>query len=635
MRNIVILAHVDAGKTTLSEQLLSTAGAIRTVGKVDTGTAHTDRLPIEKRRGISVQSAGAVLRWENEEITLIDTPGHSDFCAETERALSAPDGAVLVMSAVEGVQSRTEALFDALKKAHIPTLLFINKQDREGADRDRVLGDVKSFLTENAVPLWDEEALYAFLAERDDQLMEQYLMGESASPEQLKQALIRATHGCEAYPALSGSALKGEGVKELLSAIVDFLPPPSEDKGALAARVFAVTKDEKWGRCAHVRVFSGALRTRDAIMVDGKEQKITQLRRYTPDGRGEDTPELKAGQIGMVMGWENVRPGMALGDEALLPRPVDESVLSAPTLQVSAAADKGREHALYHAFLELEEEDPLLQVGYDSVRGETVVSVMGDIQLEILTDTLASRFGLNVTFGEPRILYKETVIAPVEGYVAYLAPKPCWAIIQVRIEPLPRGSGVAFSCPLTPKDLPIRYQRQIENALPLALRQGVFGYELTDVKITILYGEHHEIHTHPLDFIVALPMAVMDALDKGHNARLEPVMQVDFMLPGEHLGRVMSDVEKMRGEVQAVSRTEDERRARMHCLIPMAEMLHYSETLRRLTGGKGGMTLRLHGYQNAPDSCTEICPRRSVDPRDTSKYILAARSALEGGIFDR
>ena len=637
MRNIAIFAHVDAGKTTLSEQLLSRAGAIRTAGKVDAGTAHTDRLPIERRRGISVQSAGAVLRWKNEEITLIDTPGHSDFAAETERALFAPDGAVLLLSAVEGVQSRTESLFDALKKARMPALMFINKTDREGADRDRVLDDIRSLMTEDAVPLWDEDALYAFLAERDDDLMEAYLDGAAPDRGQLLQILIRETRALRAYPVLSGSALKGEGIESLLDAVAELLPPPDKGSESLAARVFAVSKDDKMGRIAHVRVFSGALHTRDALKIAGQEEekKITQLRRYTADGKGEDTQALHAGEIGMVMGLDGAVPGTVLGDEALLPRAVDRESLSAPTLQVSASAGKGREHALYRAFLELESEDPLLQVGYDSVRGETVLSVMGEIQLEILTDTLKSRYGLDVTFGEARILYRETVSAPVEGFVAYLAPKPCWAVIRVLLEPLPRGSGVQFVCPLTPKQLPIRYQRQIENAVPLALKQGVFGYEVTDVKMTVLYGEHHEIHTHPLDFIVALPMAVMDALDKGHNQRLEPVMTVDFLLPGQFLGRVMSDVEKMRGKVQEVSRTADDRRARMHCLIPMAEMLHYGEDLRRMTGGQGSMTMRLHGYQDAPDSCTETCPRRSVDPRDTSKYILAARSALEGGIFDR
>lgn len=637
MRNIAIFAHVDAGKTTLSEQLLSRAGAIRTVGKVDAGTAHTDRLPIEKRRGISVQSAGAVLRWQNELITLIDTPGHSDFAAETERALYAPDGAVLLLSAVEGVQSRTEALFEALKKAQMPAVLFINKVDREGADRERVLNDIRSFMTEDAVPLWDTDALYAFLAERDDGLMEMYLNGENADMHTLMPALIKLTRCCRAYPVLSGSALKGEGVDLLLQAVVDLLPPPDPGSETFAARIFAVSKDDKMGKIAHVRVFSGVLRTRDALKLphQTEEKKVTQLRRYTADGKGEDTGELHAGDIGMVMGLDGALPGMILGDESLVPRSVDRDALSAPTLQVSASAGKGNEHALYRAFLELETEDPLLQVNYDSVRGETVISVMGEIQLEILTDTLKSRFGLDVIFGDSRILYRETVSAPVEGFVAYLAPKPCWAVIRVLLEPLPRGSGVQFVCPLTPKQLPIRYQRQIENAVPLALKQGVFGYEVTDVKMTILYGEHHEIHTHPLDFIVALPMAVMDALDKGNNQRLEPVMETDFLLPGQYLGRVMSDVEKMRGKVLEVSRTADERRAKMHCLIPMAEMLHYSEDLRRMTGGQGGMTMRLHGYQDAPESCTETCPRRSVDPRDTSKYILAARSALEGGIFDR
>ena len=637
MRNIVLLAHVDAGKTTLSEQILSHAGAIRQLGKVDQGTAHTDRLPMEKRRGISVQAAGARLSYQGTVMNLIDTPGHSDFAAETERALIAPDGAVLVLSAVEGVQPQTESLFAALKRARIPTLLFINKCDREGADAHRVIRDFHAFLSPDAVLAEDREELYAFLAERDDALMEKYLEGQSASPEELKSALRCAVHECRAYPALCGSALRGEGVDALLQAVCDYLPPPMENQGAFAARCFAVTKDEKWGRIAHIRVFSGQLKTRDAFQVDasGEEKKVSWLRRYTPDGKGEDVPFLGTGEIGMAAGLDGIVPGQALGDERLLPRPFQAGALHAPTLQVSVAAEKGREHALYAAFRELNMEDPLLSVSYDSVRGETVTSLMGAIQMEILSDTLLSRFGLHVTFSEPRILYRETVSAPVTGFVSYTMPKPCWAVMEVRIDPLPRGSGVEFVCPLSPKELPIRYQRQIENALPLALQQGVFGFQVTDVRVTVTYGQHHEIHTHPLDFIVATPMAVMDALDKGNNVRLEPVMETDFFLPGEYLGRVMSDVEKMRGRVLEVSRTSDERRAKMHCLIPAADMLHYPEELRRLTGGKGGMTFSLHSFENAPDTCTETCPRRSVDPRDTAKYILAARSALDGGIWDR
>ena len=275
MRNIVILAHVDAGKTTLSEQLLSRAGAIRTAGKVDQGTAHTDRLAIEKRRGISVQSAGAVLRWKDDEITLIDTPGHSDFAAETERALYAPDGAVLLLSAVEGVQSRTEALFDALKKAQMPTVFFINKVDREGADRERVLRDIASFMTADAVPLWDDEQLYAFLAERDDDLMESYLAGEEMDKAKCTDVLVCLCRAGRCYPVLSGSALKGEGVDELLDAILRFLPPPEKGTDVLAARVFAVTKDDKMGKIAHVRIFSGTLRTVFGITVIGVD-KITR-----------------------------------------------------------------------------------------------------------------------------------------------------------------------------------------------------------------------------------------------------------------------------------------------------------------------------------------------------------------------
>lgn len=634
MRNIAIFAHVDAGKTTLSEQLLAHAGAIRVPGAVDAGTAHTDRLPVERRRGISVQASCARLHWRGEDINLIDTPGHSDFAAEVERALWAPDGAVLVINAAEGVQPQTEVLFEALQNARIPTLLFLNKTDREGADAGAVLAQFRELLSPAAGFLADDEEMMALAAEVDDAAAEAYLNGEIYPQEKLLPLLRKAMAAMAAFPALQGSALRDEGIPPLLDAIVDLLPPPGgSDSGPLCAIVYAASQDALLGRGAHVRLFSGTLRNRDALSLSGGQRKITQIRLWAPDGRGQDTGMLAAGDIGVVYGLSNVPVGTVLGEEDRLPRPMRLGLLREPLLAVRAAPlEAGKEPDMRKALMELSGEDPLLSVACSEETKETTLRAMGKIQLEILEDTLRTRFSLPCQFSTPQLIYRETVCGPCEGFVAYTMPKPCWAVIRLLIEPLPRGSGVVFRSETSPRDISLRYQHQIEKAIPLALRQGMMGWQVTDVKITLIGGEHHEIHTHPLDFIVATPMAVMDGLRRGGTKLLEPMLEARIAVPESMGGRVMSDITRMRGQTEASQQAG--RMLRIQALLPAATSLSYSETLLQLTGGRGGMTTRLRGYQDAPEGVEAVLPRRSVNPLDTARYILAARSALEGQIFD-
>ncbi len=646
MRNIGIFAHVDAGKTTLSEQLLMHSGAIRRAGSVDEGTAHTDNLPVEQRRGISVKATCVSMTWRGAEINLIDTPGHVDFSAEVERSLWALDAAVVVVCAVEGVQPHTETLFQALKEQHIPTLFFLNKTDREGASPTRVLAQIRRLLTPDAVPMDDGDAVAEFVCAQDDDLLERYLSGEEFDADFLRGRIAALTRDAKACPVYAGSALKDEGVMPLLDAMVDFLPGPQEPSGEngtkspLCGVVFASAQDRVLGRGVWVRLYAGSLENRAPLTLPagvdpltGEERlvqrKITQIRRVD----GSDAGSLAAGEIGVIYGLGDVKVGQVLGEESLLPRRVEPGRLRTPLITVQVIPDKPDEmQALRAACEALSAEDPLLQVRYSKALNELQLHVMGTIQLEIISELLDTRFGMKVTFSKPAVIYKETIAKAASGFVAYTMPKPCWAIMRFEIEPAPRGSGVTFRSVVPVRDILARYQHQVEQALPLALHQGRLGWEVTDVNITLADGNHHQFHTHPLDFIVATPWGIQDGLQRGGSTLLEPILETRFLLPPDCVGRVMTDVALMRGEVTHTETDAD--RVLLTALIPVATSVDYAAALASATSGRGSMSVKLHGYRDCPLELGAAAPRRNVDPLDTSKYILAARSALEGGIFD-
>ncbi|MBE6759367.1 MAG: TetM/TetW/TetO/TetS family tetracycline resistance ribosomal protection protein [Ruminococcaceae bacterium] len=639
IRNIGIFAHVDAGKTTLTEQILSHAGAIRSTGSVDSGTAHTDTLPVERRRGISVRATCVSFPYKDVQINLIDTPGHVDFSAEIERSLWALDAAVLVVCAVEGVQPQTEVLFNAMQERQMPVIFFLNKSDREGADPNRVLWQIRRMLSGRAVMPNDSDAVAELICESDDELLERYLGGEAFSRDFLDNRLADAVRNGDAYPVLYGSALRNDGIPSLLDAIGRFFPSPC-DTGELCGVIFAAQQDRTLGRGVWVRLFGGSLENRDAITLPsgidpytGEEKavqyKITQIH----DAGGTPVGRLGAGEIGVVYGLGNAPVGHVLGNSGCLPRRIESGRLRTPLITVRVIPEQPEKMPELRAACQvLSGEDPLLQAQFFTSLNELQLQVMGKIQLEILEELLLTRFDLRVRFSDPAIIYRETISRRSEGFVAYLAPKPCWAVLRFSIEPAPRGSGVTFVSEVSGRELLPRYQHQVEQALPLALRQGRLGWQVTDVKITLTEGQHHLIHTHPLDFIVATPMAVQDGLQRGGSTLLEPILAVRFILSPEHVGRVMSDVVSMRGEV--LDSVNDGERVILNALIPVQSSLDYSVTLASATGGRGAMSVRLHGYRECPLELGSTAERKSVDPLDTSKYILAARSALEGGIFD-
>ena len=459
IRNIAVMAHVDTGKTTLTEQMLRHCGAIRTVGSVDEGTAHTDRLEVERRRGISVHAACVPMRWRNTEINLIDTPGHTDFSAEVERSLWALDGAVLLISAVDGVLPQTEKLFQTLRKLRLPVVIFLNKTDREGADVDAVLRQARERL-HAGVTACTPEALMERIAEQDEAALEDYLNGTLWPAARLLPTAAAMTRSGELIPALAGSALKDQGVEALLDALVDFLPPPEGDADApLCGVVFGVEMDKTMGRAALTRMFSGRLCNRDMI----GDSKVTQIRMLTVEGRPKDAGELRAGEIGVIYGLSNVRAGDVLGDPALLPRRLPRGELCDPLMMVKVLCDPARKVELRAALEQLSVEDG--HFTHEELEGVEHIRVMGLIQLEVLQELLSTRFGLAVTFDKPTVVYRETIAKEAVGFYAYTMPKPCWAVLKFLITPLPRGSGVQYESVTPVREIMERYQHQVEQAI--------------------------------------------------------------------------------------------------------------------------------------------------------------------------
>jgi ribosomal protection tetracycline resistance protein len=643
IRNVGLLAHVDAGKTTTTEQMLYLSGRIRTAGSVDAGTTQTDWLDVERERGISVRMATTVLPWQGCTVNLVDTPGHVDFAAEVERSLRVIDGAVLIISAAEGVQAHTETLWHALRRLQVPTLLYVNKVDRLGVDIPTVLADIAGSLTDRAVPIQtvngtedaftavapaSAEALTERLTEFDEPTLERYVTEGAVDPGFLHERLVALTRAGDAFPVLFGaSARAGLGVRELMDAIVELLPPPPAAKEAdpFSAVVFKLDRDPAMGRVAYVRLFGGRLRNRDAVAnaTQGIDAKVSQIRKMYARHH-EDVGTLEAGDIAALCGLGTVRVGDVLGDPDAVP---PAHSLATPVLSVRVHPDAVADYArLALALQELNDEDPLLDLQWNPEIRELHVKVMGTIQIEVLTSLLRSRFGLNARFDPPTVIYQETPTQAGEGYVAYTMPKPCWAILRFAIEPGPRGSGLQYSSVVNPTDLLANYQREVEKRVPEALRQGLLGWQVTDLKITLIYGQHHVYHTHPLDWWVATPMGIMDGLTNTGTTLLEPVYAFRISVPETLGGKVLGDLISMRADFEPPVVAGG--RFTVDGLLPVATSMDYPVRLSALTSGRGTISLRFHGYQPAPPDVHAERQRTGVDPRDRAKYILSVRGAL-------
>ena len=585
-----ILAHVDSGKTTLSEAMLYRAGVTRRLGRVDHKDAFLDTDALEKARGITIFSKQALLTAGDTDITLLDTPGHVDFSTETERTLQVLDYAVLVVSGTDGVQSHTETLWRLLRRYHVPTFVFVNKMDLPGMERQELLAQLTRRLGEGFVDFGAEQA------DRDEALAlcDENLMDRMLDAGQLQDAdLIPAIARRHVFPCWFGAALKLEGVDALLDGL-DRYTRPAPALEAFGAKVFKVSQDEQGARLTWLRVTGGELKVKAQLTgeADGEPwaEKANQLRLYS-GAKYTLTEAIGPGRVCAVTGLTKARPGEGLGAERDSDLPVLEPVLSYQVL-LPEGADV---HAALGKLHRLEEEEPQLHVVWNETLGEIHVQLMGEIQLEVLRSLLAERFGLEVEFGPGGILYKETITEPMEG-VGHYEPLRHYAEVHLKLEPLPRGSGMQFAADCREEVLDKNWQRLVLTHLEEKQHLGVLtGSPLTDVKITLIAGRAHLKHTEGGDFRQATYRAVRQGLMLAKSQLLEPWYAFRLEVPAENIGRAMSDIQRMEGTFDPPESGEET--AVLTGFAPVSTMRSYPMEVVSYTRGRGHLSLTLDGYR--------------------------------------
>ncbi len=644
IRNLGILAHADAGKTTLTETMLYLSGSIRSVGSVDRGTTVSDGLEVERRRGISVRASVLPFAWKGVQINLIDNPGHADFSAEVERSLRVLDGAVLMLSAVEGIQAQTEALWEALEAVGLPVILHINKIDRTGADSAGVLESLRKAFSRDVLPLNRPEReggadvavtslvhdrnreFIEAVAGKDDALLDSYLNAGNPGLETLHAALARCVRGRKLFPLLHGAAKYNVGTEGLLDAIVACLPDADTDcDQPVSGLVFRIDHDRKLGRVAGVRLYAGRLRNRDTVLntTAGREEKVSQIKRRSLT-RYEDTGVLEAGDIGFLCGMPDVRIGDVFGDPGRVP---GQYTLMEPLLSVQVRPENEGDYVrLAEALQQLSSEDPHLGFRWFHEERELQVRVAGAVQTEILAEALKSRFDIEAVLSDPTVIYRETPARPGYGADSYTMPKPCWAIVKFLLEPAARGSGVSYRSEVRTNDIKQKYQNEIASAIPEALTQGIKGWEVTDLKITLTEGSDHVLHSRPGDFKLAMNIAIMKGLTETGTTLLEPILAFRISASEAFLGKVMADVTAMRGSFQPAETADG--RFVLGGRFPLASSLDYPIRLSALTGGKAKLAVRLEGYEACPDHLGAVREYKGISPLDRAKYILKMRGAI-------
>ena len=584
---IGILAHVDAGKTTLSEALLYQTGTLKKLGRVDHRNAFLDTFALERERGITIFSKQAELTLPDTAVTLLDTPGHVDFSAEMERTLQVLDYAVLVVSGTDGVQAHTETLWKLLARHNIPTFVFVNKMDIQSTDRAALLGELKSRLDAGCVDFGAPDSMAEEIAMCDEALLERFL--ESGQIEDREIAAL--VHSRKVFPCYFGSALKLEGVQELLDGIDRYACPPEYD-AAFGARVFKIARDGQGNRLSYLKITGGSLAVRTQLEGEedgGWQEKVNQIRIYSGE-KYQTIERVESGMVCAVTGLTHTRPGMGLGREAGAMPPVLEPVLS---YRVVLPEDCDA-HVMLQNLRQLEEEDPQLRVVWNERLSEIHLQLMGEVQLEILTRLIAERFGVDVAFDEGSIVYKETIAAPVIG-IGHFEPLRHYAEVHLLIEPAERGTGVqlASACPTDALDL--NWQRLVLTHLAEKTHLGVLtGAPLTDVKITLLAGRAHVKHTEGGDFREATYRAVRNGLMQAESVLLEPYYAFRLELPDACVGRAMNDIQRMDGTFDAPQQQGDS--TVLTGTAPVAAMRNYWTEVAAYTKGRGRLSCTANGY---------------------------------------
>ena len=584
--NVGLLAHVDAGKTTLSESILYQSGAIRNLGRVDHQDAFLDTDEMERERGITIFSKQAVLTWKDTEITLLDTPGHVDFSAEMERVLQVLDCAVLVISGADGVQGHTETLWKLLTRYGIPVFLFVNKMDQEGTDCGKLLAELKSRFSEGCIDFGrvetGAEEVIEEIAVCDEQTMEEYLEKGSVAAASIRRLVAER----KIFPCYFGSALHLQGVEELMNGICTY-QMQKEYPAAFGAKVYKIARDGQGNRLTYLKVTGGTLKVKDVIGENG--DKVNQIRVYSGE-KYELLSEADAGKVCAVTGLAETYPGQGLGAEKDSELPILEPVLTYRII----LPDDCNVHTMLRDLKLLEEEEPELHVVWIEKSQEIHVQLMGDVQIEILQRIIKERFGVLVEFGEGSIVYKETIAAPVEG-VGHFEPLRHYAEVHLRLEPGERGSGMQFDSECSEDVLDRNWQRLVLTHLGEKEHKGVLtGSVITDMKITLTSGKAHLKHTEGGDFRQATYRAVRQGLKKAESVLLEPYYEFRIELPSENVGRAMTDIQNRFGKFEAPETLGE--MTVLTGIAPVSTLSGYQKDVIAYTGGRGRISLTLKGY---------------------------------------
>lgn len=591
MKNIVmgILAHVDAGKTTLSESMLYLSGTVRKLGRVDHKDAFLDTYALERDRGITIFSKQAVFSLGNKKVNLLDTPGHVDFSAEMERTLQVLDYAVLVISGADGVQGHTETLWKLLKLYAIPTFIFINKMDQQGTDQAALLSELKERLDEGCIAFGKEESTETLeeLAMTDEKVLDYFMEHESIR----KEDICRLIKERRVFPCYFGSALKLEGVQELLYGFERYMEPYTGTE-EFGAKVFKISRDDKGERLTFLKVTGGKLVVKMPVNLVDKEEKVNQIRIYS-GAKYETVNEVEAGGVCAVTGLVSSYIGQGFGVEKGTAAPFLEPVLTYQMI-LPDGADTTK---VLRELKQLEEEEPLLNIVWNPALEEIHVQLMGEVQTEILKTMIAERFHLDVEFGTGKIVYKETIKNPVVG-VGHYEPLRHYAEVHLKMEPLEAGSGLVFDADCSEDVLDRNWQRLILTHLQEREHPGVFtGSPITDMKITIVAGRAHLKHTEGGDFRQATYRAVRQGLKSAESILLEPWYSFVLEVPSDQVGRAMSDIGQMNGSFEGPEAEDKQGMVRLTGTAPASEMRDYQREVWAYTKGRGRITFTLKGYE--------------------------------------
>ncbi len=595
--NIGILAHVDAGKTTLTESLLYTGGAITEPGSVDKGTTRTDTMLLERQRGITIQTAVTSLDWKGFKINIVDTPGHMDFVAEVYRSLSILDGAVLVVSAKDGVQAQTRVLFHALCQIKVPTIIFINKTDQPGIDLPWVYQDIRKNLSDNCIVMQDTDmGKWDAVIAGNDELLEKYMADQPLSVEELQREARCQVQSGTLFPVYHGSAKQGTGIEPLLEAVTGTFGSETDNSQAgLCGSVFKIEYTDQKKRLAYLRLYSGTLHLRDTMVLSKKHKiKLTDMR-IPSNGETVQADTAFPGEI-VILSDKALKLGDVLGDEKLLPRKA-WSDNPTPLLRTTVEPQNPRQReALLEALTEIADTDPLLDFAIDDSTREIILSFLGQVQLEVIESLLTDKYHIAVAMQDPSVIYLERPMEQVDFTVHIeVPPNPFWASVGLSVTPLPIGSGTQYESRVSLGYLNQSFQNAVADGVRYGLEQGMYGWKVTDCKICFEYGLYYSPVSTPADFRSLAPIVLELALKKSGTQLLEPYLAFTLFAPQEYLSRAYNDAPKYDALIESTQLKNDE--VIFTGSIPARCISEYRKDLAFYTNGRSVCLTELKGYQ--------------------------------------